>query len=396
MKTSFKLLLPLLLLALPAVVHAQFTFTTNNGAITITGYTGTGGAVTIPDTTNGWSVTSIGDGAFYNCISLTNITISTNVTSIGDLAFYGSANLTSVTIPSSVTNLGAFAFYDCTSLASATIPGSVTSIGDATFYDCASLTNAVIGNGITNIAELAFYGCGSLASVTIPGSVSSLGDQAFGGCTNLSVVNFQGNAPNVVGVDVFYGDSATVYYMPGTTGWGPTLGGLPTGLFVVPCFSYMATNGTITITQYTCSGNAVTIPSTINGLPVTSIGDSAFYNCTNLTNVTIAGSVTSIGDIGVQFVHQPGQRDDPQKRRQHRELCVRGMRTVDHCDDPRQRHQHRVWRVRCLLQPDSDHGGCAKRVLQQCGQSVVRQESDHARRIPRGHSRRVHDPKQRH
>ena len=34
--TSLKVLLPLLLLALPAAVQAQFTFTTNNGAITIT------------------------------------------------------------------------------------------------------------------------------------------------------------------------------------------------------------------------------------------------------------------------------------------------------------------------------------------------------------------------
>src|ERR1019366_359508 len=44
-------ILLLLLLALPAAVQAQFTYTTNNGTITITGYTGTGGAVTIPDTT---------------------------------------------------------------------------------------------------------------------------------------------------------------------------------------------------------------------------------------------------------------------------------------------------------------------------------------------------------
>jgi len=41
-------------------VQAQFDYTTNNGAITITGYTGPGGAVVIPGTINGLSVTRIG------------------------------------------------------------------------------------------------------------------------------------------------------------------------------------------------------------------------------------------------------------------------------------------------------------------------------------------------
>lgn len=50
---AMKLLPVLLLLTLPAPVQAQFTFTTNNGAITITGYTGPGGAVVIPSSTNG-------------------------------------------------------------------------------------------------------------------------------------------------------------------------------------------------------------------------------------------------------------------------------------------------------------------------------------------------------
>jgi len=61
----------LLLLALPAGAQAQFTYTTNNGTITITKYTGSGAAVTIPSTYNGLPVASIGDYAFYGCTSLT-------------------------------------------------------------------------------------------------------------------------------------------------------------------------------------------------------------------------------------------------------------------------------------------------------------------------------------
>ena len=41
---------------------------------------------------------------------------------------------------------------------------------------------------------------------------------------------------------------------------------------------------------------AVTIPSTLGGKPVTSIGSSAFCYCSGLTSVTIGNGVTSIGE----------------------------------------------------------------------------------------------------
>jgi len=56
--------LPLLCLMLPATARAQFNYETNSGEITITRYTGPGGAVAIPDSINGLAVTSIGDFAF--------------------------------------------------------------------------------------------------------------------------------------------------------------------------------------------------------------------------------------------------------------------------------------------------------------------------------------------
>ena len=60
--------------------------------------------------------------------------------------------------------------------------------------------------------------------------------------------------------------------------------------------TYEVTNGEVTITgcNQSVTGNLV-IPSTINGYSVTTIGHSAFYNCTSLTDITLPDSVTTIG-----------------------------------------------------------------------------------------------------
>ncbi|MHC1767420.1 MAG: hypothetical protein AB9869_24600 [Verrucomicrobiia bacterium] len=77
------LLLVLLVVMSPNAGQAQFNYETNNGTITITEYTGPGGAVTIPETINGMAVTSIGAWAFSWCTSLTSVTIPNSVTSEG-------------------------------------------------------------------------------------------------------------------------------------------------------------------------------------------------------------------------------------------------------------------------------------------------------------------------
>ena len=61
-------------------------------------------------------------------------------------------------------------------------------------------------------------------------------------------------------------------------------------------FTFTTNNdGSLNLSQYTGSDGAVIIPSTTNGLPVTSIGDGAFLVCFSLTNVTIGTNITSIG-----------------------------------------------------------------------------------------------------
>jgi hypothetical protein len=278
------------------------------------------------------SVTNIEGVAFAGCTSMTAITVDTNnpafsslngvlfnksqstlveypagvggsyavpdsVTNIGDQAFMLTA-LTGISIPNSVASIAAGAFV-ATPLTSIAIPIGVTSINDNTFFQCSSLTNVTIPDGVTNIEENAFTFCSGLNSLTIPSSVDNIDDLSFVSCNCLTNVYFTGNAP-IAGSKVFYGDAnTTVYYLPGTTGWGPTFGGVPTELWIP--FTYTTNADAIIITGYTGPGGAVTIPCIINGLPVVGIGGNAFAGTffdpnTNVTCVTIPGTVTAIGE----------------------------------------------------------------------------------------------------
>jgi hypothetical protein len=200
-------------------------------------------------------VTNIGNGAFIVCLNLTNIVIPSSVTCIGTNAFGACFGLSSFTLPNSVTSLGVgafedcdrlnsvslgtgitnipdYCFYMCDELYSAPLPGSVTSIGDYAFFE-APLFNLTLPPNLTSIGAAAFAVDYSLTRVTIPAGVTSLGDGAFGDCSELTNVFFAGNAPSA-DATVFEDDPGTACYMPGTTGWTASFGGLPTALWTLP------------------------------------------------------------------------------------------------------------------------------------------------------------------
>lgn len=239
-----------------ATVHGDdYCYETNNGTITILSYLGSSSSVTIPNEIDGLpvrclgddafagrscltdviipnSVTIIGNRAFCGCTNLTSILIPNSVTTISDAAF-GGTGLTSVTIPNSVTEIMPSVFYGCFRLINITLPESVTIIGGAAFAYCTSLTNVVIPHSVTEIRTGvwggAFMGCTGLKSIIIPETVTTIDSIAFSHCTNLIEVYFQGNSPTSVGSDVFaQSTNVTVYYLPGTLGWGPLFGDRPT------------------------------------------------------------------------------------------------------------------------------------------------------------------------
>ena len=144
----------------------------------------------------------------------------------------------------------------------------------AVFIQCTTITSVTIPNTVTSIGEAAFQGCSGLTSINIPNSVTSIGDGAFKGCTSLPVEN-----------NIRYADDT---YLVGVT--DTTLS------------AYTIKEGTKWIGSsafYDCNNlTSITIPNTVLG-----IADSAFNDCDNLSSIEIPDSVTSIGRYAFASSH---------------------------------------------------------------------------------------------
>lgn len=170
---------------------SDYTYTiTKNNTVTITGYTGSDTALTVPATLDGSPVTEIAADAFAEQTKLTSVTLPDGLKKIADDAFFNCTSLKAITLPDSVTSLTGAAFSGCTQEIKLTLDGNspyTVDNGGALCADNGKTLVAYLGGAdtfavpdtVTKIAASAIVNPDTKV-VSLPASVTSLDRQAVG------------------------------------------------------------------------------------------------------------------------------------------------------------------------------------------------------------------------
>jgi len=166
----------------------------------------------------------------------------------------------------------------------------VTKIEDSGMIGVPSLTSLSLPDSIANIGMFAIANS-LVRNIVVPASVTNLDDWAFSAGGVAEGYYFKGDAPSLGGGNVFYGETGTVYYLSGATGFGVNFGGRPTAIWGGKVVSGIVQNNVTNIPDI--YGN-ILLPSDINILSVSNIANAALPKTGGtMTGALILNAATS-------------------------------------------------------------------------------------------------------
>lgn len=255
-------------------------------------------------------IKTINEHLFDHCENLVAVTVPEGVKSISKDAFWHCASLTDLRLPESVTTLGDYAFAFCESLNGFVIPSGVTYLPDGLFYYCTSLTSIVVPRNVTMILDNVFEECSGLASVTIPVNVYYIGYSAFSYCSGLRDVWYAGTEENWAEMEINEGNGrlnqAVIHYrsqlIDGECGNDLT--------WTLDMDDVLTISGTGRMWEFPEAYSQHELPwkyyrdnirFVVIEDGVTSIGQNAFYDCGNLTEITVPQSMADFTGYAFGF-----------------------------------------------------------------------------------------------
>jgi len=169
-------------------------------------------------------------------------------------------------------------------------------LNNRAFGNCPNISTLTIGDSVMTIPNNAFSEWTNLTSITIPNSVISIGGNSFQGCSSVTSVIIP-NTVTSIGDKAFsdcIGLSSVVFNANNCTFMGSNAS--KRAFYNCPNITTLTIGDSVTtIPNYAfteCTRpTSLTIPTS-----VTSIGDKAFYGCTGLTSAVVPNSVISFGE----------------------------------------------------------------------------------------------------
>ena len=266
--------------------------------MTVTGYVGENIDVVIPNYVGSTPVISISEGAFTGNRDIRTVSLSKNTVHLEQNVFFGCSSLESVDFNgASIEVIPRYAFGE-TAIESFTIPDSVRKLSPYCFFGAKELHTVVFGSGeLSEIPDYAFSNTG-IRTITLPVSVKAIGKGAFLD-TYLEKINYEGiesfgeySLADYLGGYVYLSDnvkfvgagaflSSFVYIKAQSVPdeWSLDIvdsadynGIISTGCQNNGEYIYASDGEKISVKRYVGDEKKVTVPATIDSLPVTEIG----------------------------------------------------------------------------------------------------------------------------
>lgn len=262
-------------------------------------------SIDIPATVNidgtNYQVKAIGNGAFNHLWDINSVTIAEGIESIGTDGLAG-LNITELTLPSTLKTIADYALEDNSNLKSLVIPEGVESIGNYALGWCSSLQKLELPSTLTSIGEYVINYCSALSAVVSrleePIQVS---DQAFV-ITRWNESTRQNDiTPSQATLYVPVGTKSKYQAIKGWTMFADIQEGELRETKVGDLYYQYATGGTnATVIRGDYSElTSVNIPSNVTigdkSYQVKAIGPEAFGYYGNISSVTIASGIETIG-----------------------------------------------------------------------------------------------------